>query len=67
MTRSTRTYAEMEVPADLYTIVREKLIAAGYEHAIDDQTGALDMAGIALVSSETGAIDAPVSSKGENS
>jgi hypothetical protein len=38
----------MDVPAELYDLVRQKLLDAGYDHAVDDQAGELDMHGIAL-------------------
>jgi hypothetical protein len=46
--RSTRTYVELPVPDDVYAIIRKKLMAAGYDHAIDDETHTIDMHGLAL-------------------
>jgi hypothetical protein len=46
--RQTHTYVTMDVPKAVYDIIREKLLAAGYEHAVDDREGELDMHGIAL-------------------
>jgi len=51
--RQTHTYAIMEVPSELYDLVRQKLLDAGYAHAVDDRDGELDMQGIALVRSTT--------------
>lgn len=50
MLRSTRTYAKLPVPALFYALVKAKLKAAGYDHAIhrDGQEEVLDMHGIAL-------------------
>ena len=45
--RHTRTFVEMDVPAEFHAYVKERLLAAGYDHAIDGDT--LDMHGIALV------------------
>jgi hypothetical protein len=50
----THTYVTMDVPADLYDIVRAKLLAASYEHAIDDKDGLLIMQGIALTKAAPG-------------
>jgi hypothetical protein len=47
--RQTRTYVTMDVPPELYDLVRQKLLDAGYGHAVDDKEGELDMHGIALV------------------
>jgi hypothetical protein len=49
MTRATYTTAIMEVPADLFEIVRGKLLAAGYDHAVDDRDGTLDLHGISFM------------------
>lgn len=50
MIRATRTYALMEVSEGAYNEILKKLRDAGYDHAIhDDEGGALDMHGIALV------------------
>lgn len=45
----TYTYIEMPVSAAVFKEIKEKLEAAGYHHAIDDDGKALDMHGIALV------------------
>lgn len=49
--RTTHTYALMEIPQEVFDLVREKLEAAGYEHAVHNDNGqlCLDMHGIALV------------------
>lgn len=46
----TYTYAILEVPADVYDVVRAKLVTASYQHAFDKQDGreVIDMQGIAL-------------------
>jgi hypothetical protein len=49
MIRQTHTYATMEVPPELYYLVRKKLTDAGYSHAINDKDCELYMQGIALV------------------
>ena len=48
--RSTHTYAILEVSAAVYAEIREKLKAAGYDHAfhLDDNREVMDMHGIAL-------------------
>lgn len=46
--RSTHTYVTMEVPPELYYLVRQKLLAAGYDHAVNDEARELDMHGLAL-------------------
>jgi len=38
----------MDVPKEFYDLVRQKLLDAGYGHAVNDQDGELDMYGIAL-------------------
>jgi hypothetical protein len=52
MIRNTHTYAILDVSHAAYTEVKEKLAAAGYEHAFhDDRDGdgvVIDMHGIAL-------------------
>jgi hypothetical protein len=50
----THTYALLEVPQVFYNQVKAKLLEAGYQHAIQDEsrTGreeCLDMHGIALI------------------
>ena len=46
--RQTHTYVTMAVPPEVYELVRRNLLDAGYEHAVDDKQGELDMHGIAL-------------------
>lgn len=47
--RSTHTLAVMHLPADVVELIRGKLAAAGYDHAIDEHDGLqLDMTGIAI-------------------
>lgn len=46
--RQTHTIVTMDVPAALYDLVRQKLLDAGYGHAVDDREGELDMHGVAL-------------------
>jgi hypothetical protein len=48
MIRQTHSYVTMAVPSEVYELVRQKLLDAGYEHAVDDKEGELDMHGIAL-------------------
>lgn len=50
--RTTRTFATMEVTAAVFAEIKEKLLNAGYGHAIDDHDGVetLDMHGIGLQS-----------------
>jgi hypothetical protein len=48
----TYTVVTMEVPPEFYDMVRQKLKDAGYDHAIDDKEGILDMTHIALVREE---------------
>lgn len=53
----TYTYVTMDVSADTYDEIRQKLIAAGYHQALHEQEGrpgfpALDMHGIALTCEE---------------
>jgi hypothetical protein len=43
----TYTYSLLEVSAAIYEEISSKLLAAGYEHAIN-QKGEIDMHGIAL-------------------
>ncbi len=50
--RQTRTYVTMEVPRELYDIVRQKLLDASYANAVDDEEHELDMHGIALTCCE---------------
>jgi len=44
----THTYALLEVSVPVYEEIKEKLLAAGYQHAFNDK-GEIDMHGIALV------------------
>ncbi len=44
----THTYATLEVSAAAYEEIKSKLLAAEYQHAINDE-GEIDMHGIALV------------------
>jgi len=53
--RVTHTYAILDVSPELYTEVREKLEAAGYQHAFHDREDGgpvIDMHGIALRAEE---------------
>lgn len=50
--RTTHTFVLLDVPYEMYNLVREKLIAAGYDHAVDDTEKTLDMHGIALTPEE---------------
>lgn len=45
--RQTRTYVELVVPAEFHAYVKQRLLEAGYDHAISGDT--IDMHGIALV------------------
>jgi hypothetical protein len=47
--RSTHSYVTMDVPPEFYDLVHQKLLDAGYDHAVNDKEGELDMHGIALV------------------
>lgn len=49
MTRSTHTYATLEISASAYDEIAEKLRAAGYEHAFDLPEGAIDMQGVGVL------------------
>lgn len=44
----THTFVTIEVPPECYYLVRSKLLAAGYDHAVDDKNRELDMHGLAL-------------------
>jgi hypothetical protein len=44
----THTYVVMEVSGAAYTEIRDKLSAAGYDHAINSE-GEIDMHGIAII------------------
>jgi len=46
----SHTYAILDVSSTVYAEIREKLVAAGYEHAFDQDTEGevIDMHGIAL-------------------
>lgn len=37
MTRSTRTFVELEVPSEVYNFVYLKLEEAGYQYALDEK------------------------------
>ncbi len=50
----THTYVTMDVPPEVYALVRQKLLDAGYEHAVDDEQHQLDMRGIALTAESIG-------------
>jgi len=50
--RQTHTYALLEVSSGVYDEIAAKLRAAGYDHAFDIHTGAIDMQGIGLVKQE---------------
>jgi hypothetical protein len=45
----THTYAALEVTQSTFDEIAAKLKAAGYDHAFDDEEGAIDMHGIGLV------------------
>lgn len=49
--RATYTYVTLAVPREMHALVEERLRAAGYGHAIDDE-GLIDMHGLALVVDE---------------
>ena len=49
--KTTRTYAKLPVPEDIYNEIKEKLTKAGYEHAFLSN-GCIDMHGIALEKAE---------------
>jgi hypothetical protein len=44
----THTYAVLEVSKEAFEEIKTKLLAAGYQHAIDDDEGIIDMHGIGL-------------------
>lgn len=48
--RQTHTFATLDVPRQLYEYVKDALLAAGYEHALErgNPDGPIDMHGIAL-------------------
>lgn len=58
--RVTYTFVELEVPAELYDFVVQKMIEADYSHVFDvgvkpevgKDCGPLDMHGIALIRAE---------------
>lgn len=54
----TYTYVLMEVSPAVYLEIREKLLKAGYDHAITSE-GELDLHGIALVQEELTAPQKP--------
>ena len=43
MADSTYTTAKLELPSEMYEYIREKLLEAGYEHAVDDKENRVDM------------------------
>lgn len=45
----TYTAVEMPLPKEMYDYIRAELLRHGYGHAVDDETGQIDMHGIALV------------------
>lgn len=47
--RGTRTYVELPVPREVWELIWSKLNDAGYDHAIDNDEGVIDMHGLALV------------------
>lgn len=49
MVRSTRTYVELPVPREVWELIWSKLNDSGYDHAIDNDEGVIDMHGLALV------------------
>jgi hypothetical protein len=48
----THTYATLEVSEATYLEIEAKFRAAGYDHAFDKDTGAIDMHGVGLVREE---------------
>ncbi len=58
--RQTHTYAELEVSAEAYAEIAEKLLKAGYDHVFEfsgvgiENRGAIDMHGIALATKRNG-------------
>ncbi|HEY1129160.1 MAG TPA: hypothetical protein VGF12_07135 [Roseateles sp.] len=50
--RSTYTYATLEVSRSTYQEIAKLLRDAGYDHAFDAETGAIDMHGIGLLKAE---------------
>lgn len=49
--RPTHTYVTLDVSTAAYEEIKKKLLAAGYDHAINSD-GEIDMQGIALVEEE---------------
>lgn len=47
MLTHTHTFAILELPPSVHALIKEKLIAAGYDHAIDAE-GTIDMHGIGI-------------------
>lgn len=45
----TYTVVDLEVSEEIYNTIREKLLAAGYNSAVDEVNRRIDMNGIALV------------------
>lgn len=58
MIRTTRTYVTLAVPREFWELVWSKLNDAGYDHAIDNDDGIIDMNGIALVVQEGDDVEA---------
>lgn len=56
----TYTCTTMEVPKEVYDLIKEKLLAAGYEHAIDADSGMLDMTHIGLMREEESEDSSPL-------
>lgn len=55
--RHAYTYAILKVSPETYQEIRDKLAAAGYQHAFHDDDGdgeVIDMHGIALQAEDTG-------------
>lgn len=48
----TYTLAGMEVPKFVHALIRKLLLDAGYDHAVDDREGVLDMTHIGLTAAE---------------
>lgn len=48
----TYTLAGMEVPKFVHALIRKLLLEAGYDHAVDDREGVLDMTHIGLTAAE---------------
>lgn len=46
--RVTHTYVLLAISRSAYDEIRQALLAAGYDHAVDDADHAIDMHGIAV-------------------